>query len=175
MAAGDAAALAKLYDRHAAAVLGLLLRMLRNRGEAEEVLQEAWLQAWRQAAGFRAERSTARGWVAMIARSRALDRLRSVRAARRREDDAVREGWLGGEESQPMAHRELEERERRSLVDGALAALPAEQRQCLELAFFDGLSHSQIAERLGAPLGTVKSRILMGMGKLRTALAPYRG
>ena len=173
IADADEAALGELYDRHAGAVHGLLVQMLGRTGEAEEVLQEAFLQAWRQAARFDVERASARGWLLMIARSRALDRLRSTASSSRRERE-VAQGELVTPSAAPSPASGVEERERREGVRSALGQLPVEQRHCLVLAFFGGLTHSQIAERLDVPLGTVKSRILLGMGKLRGLLAPYR-
>jgi RNA polymerase sigma-70 factor (ECF subfamily) len=170
VAARDPEAYARLFDQHAAPALGLLVRMLGDRGLAEEVLQDTFLQVWEQADRYRPALASPRGWILMLARSRALDRLRSQQARGRREEavgrDEVRSAPADGVER-------LEADERPREVVSALAALPAEQRQCLELAFFEGLTHTQIAARLDAPLGTVKSRILLGMNKLRQALASY--
>ena len=172
VAAGDQAAFATFFDRHSGIVLGVLTRMLRDRSEAEEIMQEAFLQAWKQAGRYRPERATPRGWLLMMARSRALDRIRSSQSRVRREDEVAQDS-----ESAPqitaVGTEALEIEERRQRVRGALGELPTEQRQCVELAFFEGLSHSQIAEHLETPLGTVKSRILLGMNKLRVALATY--
>jgi RNA polymerase sigma-70 factor (ECF subfamily) len=170
-AAGDRDAFARLYDRHAALVLGLLTRMLADRGTAEEILQETFLQVWQQARRFRPELGRPRAWILMMARSRALDRLRSQGARARREDAVYRESSAVAAE--PAGPAVLESSERRRSVRAALETLPAEQRQALELAFFEGLTHTQIAARLETPLGTVKSRILLGMGKLRQSLATY--
>lgn len=171
LAAGDRSALGELYDVHAAAVLGLLLRMVRRRGEAEELLQEVFLQAWRSAERYDPQRSSPRTWLLMIARSRAVDALRSRRARRRREEDTVAAArWDGHRVQPPEGLERLQEAERRRHVHRALNALPEEQRQAVELAFFTGLTHRQVAERLQAPLGTVKSRILLGMKKLRQNL-----
>jgi RNA polymerase sigma-70 factor (ECF subfamily) len=171
MAGGDGEALARLYDRHASLVLGLLTRMLADRGAAEEILQETFLQVWQQAQRFRAEIGRPRAWILMIARSRALDRMRSQGARARREDAVYRSDPVTAAE--PVGTAALESSERRRSVRSALETLPHEQRQALELAFFEGLTHTQIAERLATPLGTVKSRILLGMGKLRQSLATY--
>lgn len=168
IADGDGDALARLFDLHSPVALGLLSRMLGARGEAEEVLQEAFLQVWTQADRYDPARSSARGWVLMLARSRALDRLRRREARRRREEESVEESNLS---IHPVGTERLEESERRSQVSTALGVLSPEQRHCIELAFFEGLTHTQIAERLKAPLGTVKSRILLGMNKLRQALS----
>lgn len=168
VAARDGAAFARLFELHAPVALGLLDRILGRRGEAEEVLQEVFLQVWMQADRYQADRSSPRGWLLMLARSRALDRLRRRDAARRREEAA---GDEGGEAIPAIGTERLERAERRRQVDSALGLLSPEQRRCIELAFFEGLTHTQIAERLEAPLGTVKSRILLGMNKLRQALS----
>jgi RNA polymerase sigma-70 factor (ECF subfamily) len=173
VAARDADAFALLFDRHAPAALGLLVRVLGDRGLAEEVLQDAFLQVWRQADRYRPGLATPRGWIFLLARSRALDCLRSRQARARREEEVGRQAGQAGSGLAADAAVGLEEAERRRVVAGAVATLPAEQRQAVELAFFAGLTHSQIASRLGAPLGTVKSRILLGMNKLRQALASY--
>jgi RNA polymerase sigma-70 factor (ECF subfamily) len=173
IAAGDRDAFAELFDRLAPTVLGVLGRALGGRAEAEEVLQEVFLQVWRDAGRYLPERATPRGWVLMLARSRALDRLRSGRASRAREEAvAAREGRAGAEPPvAPVGTDRLEADERAGRVRSALAGLPDEQRRCIELAFYDGLTQAEIARRLGAPLGTVKSRLLLGMRKLRLALA----
>lgn len=171
LAAGDRSALGTLYDDHAAAVFGLLLRMCQRRSEAEELLQEVFLQAWRGAGRYDAERASPRTWLLMIARSRAIDAIRSATARGRREADSVsRAGWDSHRVQPPEGLERLQEAERRQRVHRALAALPEEQRRAVELAFFAGLTHRQVAERLETPLGTVKSRILLGMKKLRQNL-----
>ncbi|HZI63821.1 MAG TPA: sigma-70 family RNA polymerase sigma factor [Thermoanaerobaculia bacterium] len=169
-AAGDRDAFARLFDRHGSVALGLLTRMLGERSSAEEVLQETFLQVWQQARRYEPRLARPRAWILMIARSRALDRLRSQSARERREEVVAR--WETAS-SGPVGIRNLEQEERRRAVAAALDALPAEQRQAIELAFFGGLTHTQIAERLAVPLGTVKSRILLGMNKLRQSLASY--
>ena len=168
---GESAALDTLFVRHGGRVHGLLLRMLGSSGEAEEVLQDVFLQAWTRAATFRADKGSPRGWLMVMARSRALDRLRAGRAARRRDDTALQERPLV---EPPEAEAEVERQELGARMRQLMAELPAEQREAIELAFFAGLTHSQCAERLGLPLGTVKSRILMGMKKLKQGLGTYR-
>jgi RNA polymerase sigma-70 factor, ECF subfamily len=168
VAGGDGEAFARLFEVHSPVTLGFLVRILGRRSEAEEVLQEVFLQVWNQADRYEAGRSTPRGWILMLARSRALDRLRRRESARRREESlAEEEGLLEA----PVGTARLEAGERRDQVHSALGVLTPEQRHCIELAFFEGLSHTQIADRLKAPLGTVKSRILLGMNKLRQALS----
>ncbi len=168
VAARDQEAFAELFRRHAAVVLGFLTRMAGSRSVAEEILQEVFLQAWRQADRFRPALSTPRGWLLMLARSRALDLRRGEEARRRREQAAASDPAPGGE---PVGTRRLEAVEDGRRLRSALDALPAEQRSAIELAFFEGLNQRQIAERQAAPLGTVKSRVLLGMKKLRERLA----
>lgn len=167
IASGDGDALTRLFDRHSPVVLGLLVRMLGGRAEAEEVLQEVFLQAWMQADRYEEGRSSPRGWILMLARSRALDRLRRRSSQQRREEEAAD----GAVAVRPVGTARLEAVEQKSRVGAALGLLSPDQRHCIELAFFEGLTHTQIAERLQAPLGTIKSRILLGMNKLRQALS----
>lgn len=170
IAGGDGEAFARIFEMHSPVTLGLLVRILGRRSEAEEVLQEVFLQVWNQAGRYEAGRSTPRGWILMLARSRALDRLRRRESSRRREEGVAEEEGLS-EPVAPVGTARLEAVERRDRVHSALGSLTPEQRHCIELAFFEGLTHTQIAERLEAPLGTVKSRILLGMNKLRQNLS----
>jgi len=169
VAAGDREAFSRLFDRHSPIMLGLLARILGSRSEAEEVLQEVFLQVWRQAGRYEPSRSTPRGWMLVMARSRALDSVRSREARQRREIEVSNEGLPPA--TAPLGTAGLEARERNQQVSSALGLLPLEQRRCIELAFFEGLTQSQIAHRLDAPLGTVKSRIHLGMNKLRQVLS----
>ncbi len=171
VASGDRGAFSALFERHAPLVLGVLTQMLKRRDEAEEILQEAFLQAWDRAPSYDPNRATPRGWLLLIARSRAIDRIRS-RTSRSRREEAVSTEDAWRTEVPPVGTSELEASERAATVRSALTGLPADQRRCIELAFFEGLSHSQIAAALDQPLGTVKSRILLGMRKLREQLAP---
>lgn len=168
IAAGSGEALGLFYDRHAPLALGLLCRILGNRNEAEEVLQEVFLQVWRDARRYDPGRSSPRGWLLLIARSRALDRHRGTTARRRREDEVARSD--AARVVVPLGTRRLEHGERSRRIGSALDRLPPEQRRVIELAFFEGLTQTQIAEVLGAPLGTVKSRALLAMRKLRQIL-----
>jgi RNA polymerase sigma-70 factor (ECF subfamily) len=168
IAAGCGASLAAFYDRHASVAMGLLCRILGDRNEAEEILQEVFLQVWRDARRYDPDRSSPRGWLLLIARSRALDRRRGTMARRRREDESVR-----GDASRavaPLGTSRLEHDESRQRIGSALDRLPPEQRRVIQLAFYEGLTQTQIAEFLGAPLGTVKSRALLAMKKLREML-----
>jgi RNA polymerase sigma-70 factor (ECF subfamily) len=170
VAGGDSDALAALYDLSSPLVFGLAVRILGNQADAEEVTLDVFTQVWRAAASFDPSRASVAGWLVMLTRSRAIDRLRS-----RAERD--------GNESQPihypeprsrLAHPEEESflNQQRRIVDAALSAIAPEQRQLIEMAFFLGLSHSELAVRTGLPLGTIKTRIRLGMIKLKELLAP---
>lgn len=173
IAGGCGDALAVFYDRYSSLVWGLLRRMLGDSGEAEEVLQEAFLQVWRDARRYDSERASPRGWLLLIARSRALDRLRKRAAIERREEAIARE--TAGRAAAPLGSRRLEHLDDRQRIHSALDRLPREQRRVIELAFFQGLSQTEIAAHLGAPLGTVKSRALLGMKRLRQIFASEMG
>jgi RNA polymerase sigma-70 factor, ECF subfamily len=173
----DESALATLYDRHSAVILGVLLRLMRERADAESVLLETFLQVSRSADRFDAQRSNVRSWLMMIARTRALDALRiSARqhalVPRSLDDLTVPE--LEALHASADAVDRTERQEQTVAVRRALRALPAAQREAIELAFFLGLTHPEIATRLGEPLGTVKSRIRGGLLKLREPLLAYR-
>jgi len=172
VAGGSNAALETFYDRYSGLVWGLLRRMLGESGEAEEVLQEAFLQVWRDAKRYDPGRATPRGWLLLIARSRALDRLRKRAAIERREEAIAREA--AGRAVAPLGSRRLEHLDDRDRITSALDRLPREQRRVIELSFFHGLSQTEIAAHLGAPLGTVKSRALLGMKRLREIFAAER-
>lgn len=168
MAERDAEALGELHDRYAPVLLALARRILGADGEAEEAVQEGLLQAWHQAERYDPRRSSVSTWLVLIVRTRALDRLRSRRSRERTADAAALEPPRPDASSRAEEHVLHAERRRR--VREAMADLPEEQRTVLELAFYEGLSQSEIAVRTGAPLGTVKTRALLGMKKLRLAL-----
>ncbi len=162
-------ALGELYDRHAPMLLALGVRILGRREDAEEVLQETLLQAWSQADRYAPERSSVSTWLVLIARSRAIDRLRTRRVVERTAEAAHREG--GVSHASPAGPTAVLEVERGERLRRELAGLPVEQREVLEKAFFAGWTQREIAERTGVPLGTVKTRTLLAMKKLRAALA----
>lgn len=166
--AGERAALARLYDRHAPAMLGVALRILRDRGDAEDLVHDVFIEAWRKAAGFSRERGQVRTWLLVRVRSRAIDRLRSLDVARRH---ARREERAGAAGAPPAVVEDPADEPDRRRARAALAALPETQRRVIELSFFEGLSCSEIATRCDAPLGTVKSRLLAGMRELRRRFA----
>jgi RNA polymerase sigma-70 factor (ECF subfamily) len=181
MVAGDERALGELYDRWSAVARALAFRIVGDRDEAEDVVEETFWQLWRQAERFDASRGSVSTWLATVTRSRALDRRRALE--RRREErggdaevalePALADAPVASEPSvDPSAH--AEHAERRALVAAALRELPAEQRQAVQLAYFDGLSQSEIAEQLGQPLGTVKTRMRLAMQKLRERFARLR-
>jgi RNA polymerase sigma-70 factor, ECF subfamily len=168
MAQGDGDALAQLYDRHARPVYSLAVRILRDGRDAEDVVQEVFTQAWRQASRYTATRGPAGAWLSTLTRSRAIDRLRARRARpERASDDAAATALIDA--SPPIEHQLLSA-EQVARVRAALDDLPLLQRVAIELAYFEGLSHVEIADRLEQPLGTVKTRIRLAMGKLREML-----
>ena len=176
MAAGDQEALSCLYDRPRGVIFALALRILNDRAEAEEVLTDVFLQAWRGAGGFDIQRGSVPGWLITLGRSRAIDRIR----ARGRRDAAMTahsqvevERAAGGGLSDGEAGRRHETLMRKRKITEALAGLSPAQRGALELAYYEGFSHSEIAVKLGEPLGTVKTRIRQGLHTLRENLGRY--
>ena len=171
MADGDSAGLGALYDRHGRAVYSLALRILGDESDAEEVTQDVFAQAWRRAAQYDESRGTVAAWLLVMARTRAIDRFRArrVRPEGRVRDDA---GFTLQQlpATGPDVASELLAVERGQRVRRALEALPLLQRVAIELAYFEGLSQREIAERLEQPLGTVKTRMRLGLLKLRDAL-----
>ena len=161
-------ALADLYDRHAPTLLALARRILVGTSDAEEILQEVFLHVWNNAARYDAGRSSVSTWLVLITRSRAIDRLRNRKVVERVHEAAHQEDRV--RHASPEGVESVFFRERRQRVKSELDKLPPEQKQVLEMAFYEGLSQSEIAERAGLPLGTVKTRTLLAMKKLRGAL-----
>ena len=159
-------AFAALYDRHCAILFGIVLRILRNRAEAEDVLQETFLQIWQRAKSFDVSRGQALPWLTLLARSRALDRLR----ARNVRDRTAAEVANEPEAAAGDAADEVAVSEAALTVRRALEEVSAEQRTALTLAYFEGLTQSEIAVRLARPLGTVKTHTRLGLMRLRELL-----
>ena len=169
MAGGEAAALGELYDRHARTLFSLAVRILRDHSDAEEVVQDVFAQAWRQAARHDAARGVVIAWLLMMTRSRAIDRLRARRG------QPASQGEPGGvpreiADSGPPVDLAILTADQIAHVRAALVALPDAQRTAIELAFYEGLTHAEVAERLQQPLGTIKTRIRLGLLRLRAAL-----
>jgi RNA polymerase sigma-70 factor (ECF subfamily) len=169
MAEGDGDAVAELYDRHARPIYSLALRILGDTTEAEDIVQDVFSQAWRQAARYNASRGAVGAWLLTLARSRAIDRLR---ARRSRPVSATDDRAVGQVvDAAPPIDSQVLSSEHVARVRAALDELPMLQRAAIELAYFEGLTHAEIAARLEQPLGTVKTRIRLAMLKLRDALA----
>jgi RNA polymerase sigma-70 factor (ECF subfamily) len=164
-------ALAELYDRFAPTLLALARRILDNHADAEEVLQEVFVQVWNRSERYDPARSSVSTWLVLIARSRAIDRLRSRKVVERTHEAGGQAASGAGEGyASPEALENVFIQERHERVRHEMAALPAEQRQVLEMAFYQGLTQSEIAAKAGLPLGTVKTRTLLAMKKLRGVL-----
>jgi RNA polymerase sigma-70 factor (ECF subfamily) len=170
-AQGDQTALATFYDRTSPQVFGLIYKILNNREAAEEVTLDVYTQVWRQAHTYDRTRGAPGAWLMTLARTRAIDRFRAGATEHWRLESLEAAELFASEEATP--EQDVEGQERRRYVQQALAVLTTEQRQAVALAYFYGLSQSEIAEKLQVPLGTVKTRIRLGMIKLREALAPY--
>lgn len=170
--ARDAEALGLLYDRHSARLLGLAHRIVGDTGEAEEVLQEVFLHVWKAAATFDPSRGPVLAWLLVATRSRSIDRVRARRAS----------GGPGArslaQAPEPASREDIESRtaskEWEDQCRAAIAELPQDQRRALELAYFEGLTQQEIAEETATPLGTVKTRVRLGLMKLRERVRSYR-
>lgn len=172
IAAGDQMALGQLYDETSHLVYGLALRILGDPAEAEEVTLDVYEQVWRQAGDFNLQRGTPLVWLTMLTRSRAIDRLRVAKRQRYREESLDEAHNFMSTVASP--EEDALTIERRQIVQMALSDLSPDQREAIELAYFQGMSHSEIAQHLGQPLGTVKTRIRSGMMKLRAWLLPLQ-
>lgn len=169
VANGDKVALGELYDRYSNVLLGLGVRFLKSQREAEDILHDVFLQVWRDAADYDAARGSVRTWLTMRMRSRCLDRKKSAQFSRSVSLDGHEDGLGTKRDSVPG----LDD----GRVTGALARLPEDQRAVVTLAYFEGLSCTEIATRLSIPVGTVKSRTAAALGKMRAQLSaePHRG
>ena len=170
IAARDTAALAELYDRNSRLLFGLIVRIVRDRGEAEDILQEVFVRVWTRAETYDAQMGAPLPWIVRVARNRAIDRLRARRVRADLDTPAI--DFAAVETAAPATDIQTPETavltaERRRRLTDALAGLPAEQRQLIEAAFFEGYTHSELAQRFGLPLGTVKTRIRAGMIAMR--------
>ena len=169
IAARDTVALAELYDRHSRLLFSLILRIVRDRGEAEELLQEAFVRVWTRAERYDARVGGPLPWIVRVARNCAIDRLRARRVRATVDAPAID---VAAVEAAPATGVQTPEAavldaERRRRLTDALAGLPSEQRRLIEAAFFEGYTHSELAQRFGLPLGTVKTRIRAGMIAMR--------
>lgn len=169
MAAGDERALAELYDAHARSIYSLALRIVGRPAEAEDVTQDVFTQAWQSAARFDASRGNVAAWLLVMTRTRALDRLRRER--RRPADSAEPSTFDRIPNDAPGVDMVMATSQEAARARAAVEALPPVQREAVELAYFEGLTHSEIAARTSQPLGTVKTRIRSAMQQLRAALA----
>jgi RNA polymerase sigma-70 factor, ECF subfamily len=167
---GDQQAFSQLYDQSSVLLYSMALRILRDREQAAELLQEVYLEVWRKVARYDVGRGTPIAWLITLTRSRAIDRLRS-RAAKHPLSESL-DGPSAAQvpDRNPGPFEAQADEELRKLVGEALNSLPEAQQQAIELAYYEGLTHMEIAARLNQPLGTVKTRIKLGMSKLREAL-----
>lgn len=171
VARGDEAALARLYDDYRVILFGLLVRILNSREEAEDILQDVFIQVWRRAKDFDENRGKPFTWLVTLTRSRAIDRLRQLGARQRLAASAAQDQ----PEEASDALTDTIKSGQKEIVQRALAELPEDQKQTLVLAYYEGLTQSEIASKLGAPLGTVKTRMRSGLAKLRTRLGSQPG
>jgi RNA polymerase sigma-70 factor (ECF subfamily) len=170
---GDSQAFAELYEHSSSLLFTLALRILNNRDEAAELLQDVYIEVWRKAGNFDQNRGSPMAWLITLTRSRAIDRVRASTSRGRTRTDSLEDNpaeQIQSDLPDPLENRSMEEL--RSLVGDALTDLPAAQQEALELSFYDGLTHAEIAAKLDKPIGTIKTRIKLGMNKLRYTLRP---
>jgi RNA polymerase sigma-70 factor (ECF subfamily) len=173
IASGDQSAFERFYDLHSPTVYGLLLKITSDPSDASDLLQETFLQVWQNASRYDASRGSEIAWLITIARSRAIDRLRSRNTRSTREDESAREVFSTGTPvDQVNVEGDIVLKEMHDIVREAMQELPPEQRRVLEMAYFEGKSQSEIAAQLSQPLGSVKTRVQLGMKKLRARLTP---
>jgi RNA polymerase sigma-70 factor (ECF subfamily) len=174
MAEGDEQALGALYDRWQPLVHAVVLRILRQKDDVQDVVEESFWQAWRQAERYESSRGAVQTWLLTIARSRALDRVRALKRLHEESLEADDGEMVVPQAAEGDPAMDAESAERRTIVRAALAGLPTEQREAIELGYFGGLSQSEIADRTGQPLGTIKTRMRLAMQKLRERLQVLR-
>ena len=170
--AGDQSALGELYDESSPHVYGVALSVLRDSADAEEVTLDVYTQVWRSAPVYASQRGSVVAWLLMLARSRAIDKLRA-RASRQRQEECQNEVPISFGDASATPEQSVAGTETRQRVQKALNQLPPDQREAVELAYFSGMSHSELADHIGQPLGTVKTRIRIGMMKVREALQGF--
>jgi RNA polymerase sigma-70 factor (ECF subfamily) len=172
VALGDRTAFRRLYDATAPSLFGVALRIVRQRDRAEEVLQDAFVNAWNRAAGYQAALSQPMTWLTAIVRNRALDELRSARQNADSMDDQEGEGVAAIEDTQPGPLGLLEQAADALAIRDCLDAIEGSQRQCLALVYYHGYSHSEVAAHVGSPIGSVKVWLRRGLDKLKRCLEP---
>jgi RNA polymerase sigma-70 factor (ECF subfamily) len=178
MAGGDGTALADLYDRHGRSVYALASRILGDPAEAEDLTQDVFTLAWKNASRYDPARGAVAAWLLVTTRTRAIDRIRARRSRPQSGSDDDGRKMAAIPDASPSVDVIVATSQDAARVRGALADLPVDQRDALELAYFQGLSHSEIAERTGIPLGTIKTRIRSGLQRLRDVMtpdAPWKG
>jgi RNA polymerase sigma-70 factor (ECF subfamily) len=169
IAAQDRAAFAEFYDRHATLMFSVASRILNDTSEAEDVLQETFVQIWEKARNFDPKLGKASNWAAILIRNRAIDKIRASQRRTRLADEAGTEFAIAAEAGDTV-NDAIHGRERAKLIQAAIVELPAEQRRAIELAYFSGLTQDEISKKLNEPLGTIKARIRRGLLKLRDQL-----
>ena len=170
----DQGGLGALYDRYGKAVFGLAYNLLGDAGQTEEVVQEVFLRVWLRASTYRPERGRLQTWIMSMAHHRAIDELRKRRRQRDILETEARLILMDSRAQEDTAAKEAEQREESGIVRKALESLPEEQRQVIRMSYYEGYSQTEIAELLQRPLGTVKTRMRLGMQKLKTALASFQ-
>lgn len=171
VSAGELSALDDLYSRHSRAVYGFVYYLLRDPAKAEEVTQEVFVNVWQKATSYRAERGSFTTWVMTMAHHKAIDELRRTQRHRSAMENLTRHAAIEGEAVEGTPYESAQRAEAAEAVQRALQSLPQEQRQAIVLAHYHGYTQSEIADRLEQPLGTIKTRMRLGLRKLRTALA----
>jgi RNA polymerase sigma-70 factor (ECF subfamily) len=169
IAGGDRAAFAEFYDRHSALMFSVASKILKDASEAEDVLQEAFLQIWEKAGKFDPKLGKASSWAAILVRNKAVDKIRASQRRWRLAEEAGTAHAIA-EEAADTVNDSLQGHEQARLIQSAIVGLPGEQRQAIELAYFSGLTQDEISKKLNTPLGTIKARIRRGLLKLRDQL-----